>query len=93
METLKRSRERTYLQRRRSPAECGRYSACLQGFGLLLRSEVTMDGPGKASLLSLPLDATLRTMAFLDICDLFSVVSTCKALRDLGRVCLPPEWH
>ena len=52
-----------------------------------------MDGSGKASLLLLPLDATLRIMAFLDICDLFSVVSTCKALRDLGRVRLPPEWH
>ena len=52
-----------------------------------------MEGPDKASLFTLPLDATLRTLAFLDICDLFSVVSTCKALRDLGRVRLPPEWQ
>ena len=46
---------------------------------------------GSPSLLSLPIDATLRTFAFLDICDLFSVVSTCRALRDLGKVCFPPR--
>ena len=50
-----------------------------------------MEGAEKVLLLSLPIDATLRILASLDICDLFSVVSTCKALRDLGRVCVPPK--
>lgn len=50
-----------------------------------------MQGAGAASLLALPIDATLRMFAFLDISDLMSVVSTCKALRDLGKVCIPPK--
>ena len=51
--------------------------------------EMQCDGP--ASLLSLPIDATLHTFALLDICDVFSVICTCRALRKVGRVGLPPE--
>lgn len=60
-----------------------------EGFGAVHKFMMLCDGP--VSLLSLPIDATLRTFALLDICDVFSVISTCRALRELGRVGLPPE--